>query len=35
MRLQDKISAQTIGLPRGTYRNAKKYDMPTPAPASI
>jgi hypothetical protein len=35
MRLQDKISAQTIGLPRGSKRAARVYDMPTPAPAAV
>ncbi len=33
MRLQDKISAQTIGLPRGAKKAAREYDMPIPAPA--
>lgn len=33
MRLQDKISAQTIGLPRGTRKAANDYDIPVPAPA--
>ena len=33
MRLQDKISAQTIGLPRGARKAAREYDMPIPAPA--
>ena len=35
MRLQDKITAQTIGLPAGSKRAAKTYDLPTPAPASV
>ena len=35
MRLQDKISAQTIGLPRGAKRAAKAYALPTPAPAAV
>ena len=35
MRLQDKITAQTIGLPAGTKRAAKKFDLPAPAPATV
>ncbi len=35
MRLQDKITAQTIGLPRGTKRAARAFDLPTPAPATV
>ena len=33
MRLQDKIAAQTLGLPKGSKAAAKRYDMPIPAPA--
>jgi len=35
MRLQDKISNQTIGLPAGSKRAAKAYALPTPAPAAV
>jgi len=35
MRLQDKISSQTIGLPRGAKRDARKYDIPVPTPAVV
>ena len=35
MRLQDKITAQTIGLPAGSKRAARTYDLPTPAPATV
>jgi NADH-quinone oxidoreductase subunit B len=35
MRLQDKISAQTIGLPRGSKSAAAIYDLPTAAPATV
>ncbi len=35
MRLQDKISAQTIGLPAGTRRAAREFDMPAPSPATV
>jgi len=33
MRLQDKMMAQRTGLPKGSKRNAKKFDMPVPSPA--
>lgn len=33
MRLQDKITAQTIGLPKGAKKAAREHDMPVPAPA--
>ena len=33
MRLQNKMMAQRSSLPRGSKRNAKKFDMPVPAPA--
>ena len=35
MRLQDKISTQTIGLPAGSKRAAKQYDMPVPEPVTV
>jgi NADH-quinone oxidoreductase subunit B len=35
MRLQDKIAAQTIGLPVGSKRAAKAYDLPAPTPATV
>ena len=35
MRLQDKITSQTIGLPKGSKRAAKAYDMPLPTPAAV
>ena len=33
MRLQDKITNQTIGLPRGAKRATQKFDIPIPTPA--
>ena len=35
MRLQDKIVAQTIGLPAGSKRAARTHDLPTPTPATV
>ncbi len=35
MRLQDKIKSQTVGLPKGSKRNAKLHDLPVPAPATV
>jgi len=35
MRLQDKISAQTIGLPAGAKRAARVYDLPAPTPVAV
>lgn len=35
MRLQDKITSQTISLPAGSKRAAKTYDMPIPTPATV
>jgi NADH-quinone oxidoreductase subunit B len=35
MRLQDKISAKTIGLPRGARAARKQHDLPTPSPAVV
>jgi NADH-quinone oxidoreductase subunit B len=35
MRLQDKIQAQTIALPKGARRAKKQHDLPAPAPATI
>jgi len=35
MRLQDKISASTIGMPAGSKRAAKQFDMPTPTPVTV
>jgi NADH-quinone oxidoreductase subunit B len=35
MRLQDKISNQTIGLPAGSKRAARAYDLPIPTPAAV
>ena len=35
MRLQDKITAQTIGLPRGARQAARAYDLPVPSPAVV
>ncbi len=35
MRLQDKITSQTIGVPKGSKRAAKAYDLPMPAPATV
>ncbi|MBH04865.1 MAG: NADH-quinone oxidoreductase subunit B [Phycisphaeraceae bacterium] len=35
MRVQDKIQAQTIGLPRGSKEAAKKHNIPVPAPAAV
>lgn len=34
MRLQDKIMAQTIGMPKGSKQQARKYDLPIPMPAT-
>lgn len=35
MRLQDKISDQTIGLPKGSIAAYKQNNIPTPAPIKI
>jgi len=35
MRLQDKITSQTVGLPRGSKRAAKAHGLPIPAPATV
>ncbi len=35
MRLQDKITAQTIALPKGSKRAAREYQIPTPTPATV
>ncbi len=35
MRLQDKISDQTIGLPKGSIAASKRSGIPTPAPVKI
>jgi len=35
MRLQDKITAQTIGVPAGSKRAARRFDLPIPSPAAV
>jgi hypothetical protein len=35
MRLQDKISARTIGLPRGSKRLAAERPLIAPEPATV